>query len=418
MERQNAFEQRMSFLESEQMRSRRTSLLAAELANLDRAIPKDSGKRILVAGWYGADNLGDELMLRAVLTHLSEDALKRASVLLWDNSTYDRLDLSHLVHTIHYPATTRELDFFVDSFDIAIWGGGAILDEAQFNDDANNVNTGNLFIRINELMLSRGKHVFCLGLSAIPKLNNDKYVNRLSRIVEKADHFSLRDERSLATLTDCGIDPSKIHLCEDLAFSLSELAKLKPLAKENDNFVLGFVPIYSEITAYAYTEILLKIVNESKRVLDGQAVELLLIPFLNEGHFDENKNAELQNSLQEKGLQVSTADYSHRLDISPIRACNAVISYKYHAALLACSFGIPCLLVSPHNHPHYPNKMKHLAKLANVPLAHIPDDELKNNPTLSTQALFNNPLQPRISKQIYEQAEQYMNKVCSEIEGL
>ncbi len=266
-EKQDALDQRISFLEAEQMRSRRTSLLAAELANLERTVPKDKGKRILVAGWYGADNLGDELMLRAVLEYLSNDALQRTSVLLWDNSTYDRLDLSHAVHTLHYPATTRELDFLVDSFDIVIWGGGAILDETQFNDDANNVNTGNLFIRTNELMLSRGKHVFCLGLSATPKLENPEYISRLARIVEKADHFSLRDKHSLDALRESGINPLKLSLCEDLAFSLPGLAELAGSKEDSENFVIGFVPIFSEAPIDIFAETILNVVNELKKDL-------------------------------------------------------------------------------------------------------------------------------------------------------
>ena len=417
-EKQNVLEQRISFLECEQMRSRRTSLLAAELTNIRHAIPKDAGGRILVAGWYGADNLGDELMLRAVLEHFSDDALRRTSVLLWDNSTYNRLKLNHLVHTIHYPATTRELDFLVDCFDIVIWGGGAILDETQFNDDANNINTGNLFIRINELMLSRGRHVFCLGLSTIPELVNDEYINRLSRIIEKADHFSLRDKNSLDSLTKCGINPSKLTLCNDLAFSLSRLAELKRPERDSGKFVAGFVPFYPEIPTDTYEEIIFKTVKEAEKALGNQAIEVLLIPFLNEGHFDEIKNEELQKRLQARGLCASAADHTYCPKQSPILSCDAVISYKYHAALLACCFGIPCLMVSQGNHLHYPNKMNHLAELANVPSAHISNDKLASNPTLIAQTFFGDTQRPRIPKQTYCQAKQYLEKICAEIESL
>ena len=124
-----------------------------------------SSADILVAGWYGAENFGDELMLRTLLDYFPQDSLNRVAVLLWDNFYYPADLLDSRVTILHYPRSTWELQQLADHFSVLVWGGGAIIDDKQFDDDPNNTKTGNLFIRLSKLMLARGKSVYSLALS-------------------------------------------------------------------------------------------------------------------------------------------------------------------------------------------------------------------------------------------------------------
>lgn len=407
---------RLTFLEAETMRARRAALLASELQGLEVALRNTTGKRILVAGWYGADNLGDELMLRAVLEHLPEEALTRTAVLLWDNSTYDRMTLDARVHVIHYPATTRELDALVNHFDVVVWGGGAILDDGQFNNEANNFNTGNLFIRINDLMIGRGKQVFCLGLSSNESVTDSLYLSRLGDIVSGASHFSLRDKKSASHLINLGMPEDKLTICEDLVFSLASIRDINT-THDKSCYTLGFVPLYADGLLDTYADVLACVISEAKIAAEAAAVKILLIPFLNEGGFDERANAELKRLIEGRvrGCEVELARYELNPVLSPILKCDSLICYKYHAALIACCAGIPCLMVSRGEHAHYANKMSHLAELAGVEGAQVSSSEFEKSAGTCARAFFAEMHPPRIRESVYRDMDAYMNAVCQEI---
>lgn len=417
--RQDRIEGRLAFIEYETMRARRAALLSMELQGLEAALFNNPGARILIAGWYGADNLGDELMLRAVIEHLPAETLARTAVLLWDNSTYDRLSLDARVHAIHYPATTRELDAIVDHFDIVIWGGGAIIDDKQFNNDANNFNTGNLFIRINELMIGRGKSVYCLGLSANENISNQVYLRRLKHIIEQSRHFSLRDKRSKALLVSLGMPADNIALCEDLVFSMPSVRKLKAKQTTTPNdYTLGFVLFHTDMLLDVHEHLIREAVTTLKAVMPKTKLKVLLIPFLNEGEFDHRMNLELKNRLEQNSgsdLSIELANYELNPQLSPICSCDSVICYKYHAALIACCAGIPCLMVSRSEHPHYANKMGHLAELAGVPEAAVSSIEFESNVSEHVKKLLATTQRPVISQPVYADMDAYMTKICSEI---
>ncbi len=410
------FGRRVSFLEAETMRARRTALMAAELQGFEAALRGVAGKRILIAGWYGADNLGDELMLRAVLEHLPQGALSRTAVLLWDNSTYDRMTLDARIHAVHYPATTRELDALVSHFDVVVWGGGAILDDKQFNNDVNNFNTGNLFIRINDLMLGRGKQVYCLGLSANETITDQRYLSKLRFIVEKASHFSLRDKKSAKLLASLGMPEDKLSTCEDLVFSMRSLRDVAKMPDE-EFYTLGLVPFYADGLLDTYANVVRQSVSAAGAVAKDKRLRVMLIPFLNEGGFDERMNAELKRLVESRvtGCEVELATYEPNPAASPICKCDSVVCYKYHAALIACCAGVPCLMVSRSEHAHYANKMAHLAELAGIEYAQVPSAGFEEGTEACMKAFFASACSPKIDECVYANMDAYMGAVCQDI---
>ncbi|WP_308580833.1 polysaccharide pyruvyl transferase family protein [uncultured Parolsenella sp.] len=407
---------RLSQIELELERSKGPALTSLELTSFERYASKHPGKRILVAGWYGADNLGDELMLRAVLEHLPEEALPRTAALLWCNSTYDRLGLDQRIHAIHYPASTWELESITDSFDVLVWGGGAILDDGQFNSDKGNFNTGNLFIRMSEMMLARGKQVYCLGLSSNVSLTKPDYIAHLKNIVEKADHFSLRDNTSLELLASLGIPREKMARCEDLVFSYRELEA--PRAHEsNDTFTLGFVLLNSPELNEGYASAIAAAANEAKRIHEDKQVKVLLIPFLNDGHFDDVQNADIKAKLATQGIEAELAEFAYSLAGSPICRCDALVSYKYHSALIACCYGIPCMIVARSEHPHYGNKMGYLARLAHAEDALYTSAQVDEGRTAAFAKFLENPPAPSVDKAVFAEAQSYLGAMGKRIAG-
>lgn len=359
MLRETIDELRVCIEESQRDLSRRHRYFNGEYSSLDDG---KSGK-VLVAGWYGAGNFGDELMLRTILHYVPERYMDRVYVLLWDNESYDRNTFDLRCHVAHYPNSTWDVEKLADMFDAVVWGGGAILDDRQYDSNPRNFNTGNLFIRISEQMLARGKRVFALGLSTNLFIDDEEYSRRLSRIIGLTDCFSLRDPYSLKTLQDANVDCDKVVLCEDLALYNPELWELA--ACENDQLEkrIGVVLLCTE-SSYADNVRLLRLLLENEQVRRG-AYRISLIPFLDEGDVDFRYYHRLVKELGGSHL-VEVEPYAASLEDLAIRRCSMVVSSKYHATLIADVLRIPNICICDDRHPHYRNKMLHLSELAGV----------------------------------------------------
>ena len=412
-DRFNSIDGRLSFIETELMRACSSSLLDVELHSFERATRNLDGPRILVAGWYGADNLGDELMLRSVLSYLPERALSRTAVLLWNNSMYERLGLDLRVHALHYPANAWEIEPIADSFDVLVWGGGAILDESQFNSDKGNFNTGNILVRLSETMLARNKRVYCLGLSSSTTFSSKDYIRHLSRIVEGASHFSLRDPYSVKALMSSGIDGHKLERCEDLVFSLREAEGLSPRHRDSE-FTVGFVFLNSPELCSSYAGLVTETYKAAKEMHPDKTIRILFIPFLNEGKFDEIQNGNIASLVRESGIEAELASYTYSLEDSPIGECDVLISYKYHSALLSCCYGIPCLFVVRGDHSHYENKMSHLAELAHASDDLVTADSLLANPK-RILSFIEKSSAPHVDRGVFCSAQTYLGQLCEQI---
>ena len=316
---------------------------------------------ILIAGWYGASNFGDELMLRTLINAFPSEALSRITVLIWDDYSYQRSSISPEVSVLHYPNCMWDLSWLADHFDTLVWGGGAIIDELQYNDDIENYNTGNIFIRLSKMMLEKGKSVFCLGLSSIDSLVNRSYIQELRYIVEGSKIFSLRDPFSRETLIRSGIPEESISLCEDIAFANEDLPKLPKYVQNysNDLIKVGLVALTSESLQQHYLQLLERLLSFTYK---DKQVDITLIPFLNENSHDTYYYQQLINMLSQNAC-IKIAPYSSSLEDLHFENFDLVISYKYHSALISLVQEVSTICVVDEMHPHYGNKMKHLARL-------------------------------------------------------
>lgn len=365
--------------------------------------------KILVAGWYGADNFGDELMLRTVIESFPRGFLDRIYVLLWDNPRYDRWGLNPAVHVIHYPNSIWDLEILSDRFDAVVWGGGAILDDKQLDDNPGNINTGNLFIRLNELMIGKGKKVFALGLSANDKLEDEGYIRRLSAIIDSSELFSLRDPYSLQTLVDAGVNAGQVVLCEDLAFSNQGLRALRASYTPVSEKRLGVVLLCVE-DQFTHNLELLRLLLENDRLRDEGYI-ISLIPFLDENGWDILHFRRLKESLPDCE-RVVIERCARNIEDTPIASCSRLISYKYHAALIADVLGIPNLSVCCNSHPHYKNKMMHLADLADVRSSLMSSSDVGERLNVMLEALLDMRYVPNIPIEMMEHECESLKETC------
>ena len=377
---------------------------------------------ILLAGWYGAENFGDELMLQTVLETVPSELLERFCVLLWDNYFYPLDQIDPRVTILHYPNSTWELDQLANHFSTLVWGGGAIIDERQFTEDPSNINTGNLFIRLSRCMLARGKRVFSLGLSSNRELSDERYLLELDEIVRHSALFSVRDPYSKSALEQSGITANCIELCEDLAFANSELASLpKHNPRPNVGTLrIALILLTTPDKATAYKQLIQSLLELSSNC--GRTFELHLIPFLNERHgeddgrgYDERYLSELVEKID--GQHVFVNSFCHAMGELHLEEYDLVISYKYHAALIALAQGTPTLCVYESTHPHYQNKVTHLAHLFSVQDCLYSSTQFESNICNIASEHLAHPIFPKPCEQILKNERLWLSNVCSGIVG-
>ena len=378
---------------------------------VSKLIPQGRVK-VLLAGWYGAENFGDELRLRTILDFLPKDILLQTAVLLWDNYSYPRDTIDPRVTPIHYPQSTWQLDQLARQFDVLVWGGGAIIDDCQYNDDPNNLNTGNLFIRLSRSMIAMNKSVYCLGLSSNESISNKNYARELGFIVDHSKLFSLRDPYSLQTLHSSGINTENIVLCEDLVFAndaLRQLPKHPTVSEKMETLRIAFVPLTTDSQFDHYVSILNTVTRELE--ISGRTFEISIVPFYNEAGHDSIYCQSLLAAINNPAA-VHVESYGTNVQDFHFDRFSLVIAYKYHAALISLSQETPTICVVDSSHPHYLNKMKHLTSLFSVDEKLVLQSDFYRDPFKYVEMGLESVNRPAPCLSIIERQQAWLAQAC------
>ena len=136
-------------------------------------------KNILIIGFFGAPNLGDELMLETLLDYFSDIPNKKVTVLLADNPEYS-IDKYKDIRFIHYPKSLYDFNIMAEQFDYIIFGGGAIIDDRHYNEEKSyQYDLGTMLIKLSIRAIAFNKKVVCIALSASENIENREYLEKL-----------------------------------------------------------------------------------------------------------------------------------------------------------------------------------------------------------------------------------------------
>ncbi len=328
------------------------SYITTEL--LQPALWGAASPRILICGFYGADNLGDELMLQTLLSYIPKDKQASITVMLCHNRGYDYLNLPG-VNFIHIPQNLYELNLLAQCFDVLIWGGGAVIDDGNYDGDPLNFN--NLVINLSKRFIACDKKVIALGVSTNTEITHPEYIKNLRFVCENSNYFSVRDKKSQALLCSLGIE--KIEYLDDIVF-YNKFLKQSGTPKEiNEKTVIGLTWI-----CYAETETLFKnLVAALKKKYDGNCI-IKCICFYDYTHADSNYFTRLLETLEDK-TNVEIIPYTNNIGdlVQEISKTDHMVNLRYHGMILSSLLGRDALNICYDIHRHYQNKVSYLAEL-------------------------------------------------------
>lgn len=318
--------------------------------NLDiENVKKDkTPNKILIAGFYGALNTGDELMLLSLLKSIKT---KNVYIMLSNNEGLIPKYQYGNIKFLRYPVSTADCEKIASLFEVIIWGGGAHIDDTHFGIGNYPMSIADMYTYINVSMIQMNKKVISLSLSTNKYLNNHQYLTYLKYIINNSYYFSLRDENSIKTIQKYIKLDKPIKFDHDLVF-LSDSIFNKKRIKNNNIKVITFINIYND----ELYDINKKIINKVNKFYNGKC-EIRLLEFYNYRDNDYKYIERIKKDLSCQNIIFCPiiTDIDKLADF--LLESDLVISERYHGILLANILGIDTISVLYSNHPHYYNKI-------------------------------------------------------------
>ncbi|MDI9494992.1 MAG: polysaccharide pyruvyl transferase CsaB [Bacillota bacterium] len=214
-------------------------------------------KRILIIGYYGSGNAGDEALLRAAVNLLNKVYTKPDITAI----TYSVKD-TEKTHGIKGISRNKYMDIVqgIINSDILVGGGGSMLQNVTSN--------RSLYYYLAILMLAKlfGKKAVLLG-NGIGPLKTSLAEKITIKILKSLDYIVLRDDVSFEFLKNHNM--KNIYLGNDLAFSLDIDKKSETRPKR----------VIINLRDWFYDEKFIDIMVDFIEYLGGNEYEIVLLPF-------------------------------------------------------------------------------------------------------------------------------------------
>ena len=162
-------------------------------------------KRILISGYYGFNNIGDEAILRLMVSSL-RGRIPDAELTILSHNPADtaRRYRVRSVNRMNPFLILRELS----RCDLLISGGGSLLQ------DATSQRSLLYYLAILNMAHAMGKKTFIYS-QGIGPLNGQKNRKRTAKALRKADGIVVRDQYSKNLLSEIGLDVSDVVVTAD-----------------------------------------------------------------------------------------------------------------------------------------------------------------------------------------------------------
>ena len=296
--------------------------------------------KIVVSGYIGFDNFGDESLLNVLLENLK--TLSTQITVITSNPKKTAF--------VHGVKTVKTFDIFglllsILKSDILISGGGSLLQ------DKTSVKSlfYYLFVILSAKFLGKKVVIYSQGIGPI----NNRFAKLLTKFTLKmCDLLTLRDEKSLFLLRGWGIN--NVDLESDAVFNL-KIPQYEP-----QNRVGIQLRAWKYLSASFIDELVAQVIS------NFSDKEILLFSFQDELDYEICKNFQAKLALKAPYIksQIIQNNYTNNI-IDNFKTLEYLIAMRFHACLLATKFGIKTLVIN------YDEKVEKLAKCTGMPFVNL-----------------------------------------------
>lgn len=309
-----------------------------------RTLGKSSA--IVIAGYFGFGNLGDELILAAMINSLRAQKSDLTITVLSGNPKDTQK--THRVESIAWEDYVGIVQA-VSTCDLVILGGGGLFHDYWGVEPQSILTTrhsGFAFYTSIALLASIHKKKLMLSAVGVGPLLSEQGRQLMKAIAAQADLITVRDPESMQQLISLGIPGQKISLTADAVFSLDGIAQSGSVAP-NESPLLGVSLRHWDVNVDP-----VRWQHETALALDQfldahPTARVLFIPFQRaaDAFLDDHSVAKsIQGSLKNKNrasILPKNAGTSARL--AAISQCDLFLGMRLHSIILALMNHIPVI---------------------------------------------------------------------------
>lgn len=288
-------------------------------------------KKLLLQGYYGFDNSGDDAILKAIVDNLKRlgkyeiTALSKSpekTKTSYDISAVDRFSLTKVMEAM------KETDLFV-------FGGGSLLQDVT--------SSRSLFYYLFLIKLAKfyGKKVFVFANGIGPI---DKGLNRYftKKILNQVDYITLRDKASYSYVKYMGVDNPNIKVTADPVFLLDasdDSVADEILGKQGIKLSENVIGI--SVRNWKDAPDLTREIAKFADTLIGEDVDLLIVPM--HYPYDVEYSETIKIISKNPRIHVLNTKYQVEDIIAILKKCKLVIAMRLHALIYSAKANVPIL---------------------------------------------------------------------------
>lgn len=324
--------------------------IGKHFSNIGLPVPsaqKKVPKNILIIGWLGAFNLGDEMMLDVTLKEMERRGCK---VTLVTHKIDGKVKRRYRGHTViaRRTITTENIKDIVTKHDGFFVNGGALIDDYRYSQD---ISLATSIAHLAKEFIRQKKKVVIYGVSTNASLESKKLIEDYTYIIKHAAHFSTRDTLSRDELER--ITKLSVEVVDDIELA-DETLLIKDTLPKGQKFI-GITPVFGKDTIEY-----LKVFFEKLTAATDAPLRLIL--FYDENNNDAKYTEELRKYLGGKRFAIEeVAMPSNSADLfTTLHGVDVYISMRYHGTLFGNMIGRKVISLEYDFHPHYHNKNQYL----------------------------------------------------------
>ncbi len=293
--------------------------------------------RILISGYYGFNNIGDESILRAVVDNLRGKLNSIDITVLSQNPDYTAQKYG--VHSVNRKSVKDILNA-VRKCDLLISGGGSLLQ------DVTSKKSILYYLMIIWVAFFFRKKVFIYSQGIGPILSK---INRrlTAATLRHVSGVVVRDEASRDLLIEIGVREDKIIVTADpvLRIKKTELATGREIlmkegfAPDDERMTVGFAIREKKTDSNFVDELCISI----RRLIEEYQAQIVLIPF----HYSEDM-AVIEEIEARLGKDVCCIKHKYLTNemLSIIGNMDVLVGVRLHALIHAAIMDVPMIAIS------------------------------------------------------------------------
>ena len=279
---------------------------------------------IVVSGYYGYNNSGDDIMLKSIIQNLraARKNLSISVLSLNPKETRARFNV-RAVHRFNFLAVLLRLR----KARLLISGGGNLMQDETSTQSL----LYYLWIINTARALGVKNMLYANGIGPVRKSRNKK---RVRKALNRVDLITLRENASLKALRDMGVTKPEMHVTADAAFALLEPKRNTPPVVEGKYFCVAIRPwptnpqnLEAEIASFA------------DYLVQTQGYKAVFVPMRPEQDADIAKR--IIACMAEDAVLIQPRDYTVARQV--LGQASFALCMRLHALIYAAECGVPAI---------------------------------------------------------------------------